>query len=109
MSAPIVRCEHDKLKNVASIFDDEAQKLSNAFSKVTEAFEKLHGGDWIGKGEKVFAGEMNGSVLPACKRLVNALMMAGTKTEYISREMKRAEGEARAALQEKRWSIDDTN
>ncbi len=107
MSAPQIRCEHDKLKNVANSFDDEAGKLDQKFAKMIESFEKLQGGHWIGEGATKFFNEMNSSVIPACNRLRNALQKAGTQTEYISREMKRAEGEAREALQQRRWSQDD--
>ena len=76
MSAPKIRTDHDVLAAIAQRFDTEANDTRQTLQKLKSQMEVLQGGDWIGKGAQAFYREMNGDVLPALQRLINALEAA---------------------------------
>lgn len=98
MPAPKVRADHDDLARIASMFGRQSQNSQRALQRIMRAMDTLQGGDWIGKGAQAFYKEMDQDVLPALKRLVEALSLAQRTTRQISQIMQQAEEEAARLL-----------
>lgn len=89
-----IRANYDELEQVASRFNGQSQSVEEMLQKVRGAMEKLADGGWIGRGADAFFAEMEGEVLPAVKRLVEALGNAAQTTGQIAQDMQQAEEEA---------------
>lgn len=89
-----IQADYDKLSQVASKFASQAQATRDMTSKVRAAMQKLEQGGWIGRGSDAFFKEMNGTVLPALKRMEAALQTGSQVSKEISQKMRTAEEEA---------------
>ena len=89
-----IRADYDKLGQVASRFDKQAQQINEMIRKIKSDYEKLHGGGWIGMGAESFFQEMQSMVMPAAQRLEAALKTGSQVTKEISQRMRQAEEEA---------------
>lgn len=89
-----IRADYDKLGQVASRFDKQAQMIDDMIRKVRADFQKLESGGWIGLGADAFMSEMRSVVFPASQRLEAALKTASQTTKEISNHMRQAEEEA---------------
>ena len=57
--------------------------------------EQLRGGDWIGEGATAFFNEMDSEVIPAMKRLQNAM----TEGDKVSKEIEKIQHETEASIE----------
>jgi WXG100 family type VII secretion target len=89
-----IRADYDKLGQVASRFDKQAQQINEMIRKVKADFQKLEQGGWIGRGADAFFQEMRGTVLPASQRLESALKTGSQVTKEIIQHVRSAEEEA---------------
>ena len=89
-----IRADYDKLGQVASRFDKQAQHIDEMMRKVKSDFQKLEQGGWIGHGADAFFQEMHNLVFPATQRLENALKTGSHVTKEISQRVRQAEEEA---------------
>jgi|SRR5215207_9747283 WXG100 family type VII secretion target len=89
-----IRADYDKLGQVASRFDKQAQQINEMIRKVKADFQKLQQGGWIGRGADAFFQEMNSTVLPASQRLESALKTGSQVTKEIVQHVRQAEEEA---------------
>lgn len=85
------RGEYDVLNQLAGTFSQQADAIQGMTQRVKSSFNTLQGGKWKGKGSKKFFDEMNNSVVPACKRLEQALSQAASVTKKIANVAKTAE------------------
>ncbi len=104
MSSPKVRADHEVLAALAQRFETESNDTRQTLHQLQSRMEVLQGGDWIGKGAQAFYREMNGDVLPALKRLGNALEAAQRALKAISQLMREAEDEASNMLRQETGS-----
>lgn len=91
-----IRADYDELKTVVSRFAAQSQSVEELQQKVRSAMEKLEDGGWMGLGADAFFAEMQGVVLPAVGRLIEALADASRTTNEIATTVQNAEQEASA-------------
>jgi WXG100 family type VII secretion target len=88
-----VKADYDQLEQIANRFANQAEEINDMIQQVNSSMEKLEP-DWIGRGSEAFFREMRGEVLPAVRRLHQALHEANKVTKDISQTMKQADEEA---------------
>ncbi|HRE27725.1 MAG TPA: WXG100 family type VII secretion target [Anaerolineales bacterium] len=93
-----VRGNHDELKQISSLFAQEAENTQKSIQDLANRMETLKGGDWIGKGAKQFYNEMDSAVMPAMKRLNKALQQGSKVTKDVANKLREAEQSASACL-----------
>jgi WXG100 family type VII secretion target len=89
-----VRGDYDGLTNVAKIFAGQAQTSRQSSQRLKRQVEQLRSGDWAGKGAKSFYQEMDSVVLPAYRRLEEAMSGADQILKRVSKAIHDAEDEA---------------
>ncbi len=89
-----IEANYDELEQIASRFANQSQANQQMLQKVRGSYSKLEDGGWIGRGSEAFFAEMNGEVLPAVERLLQALDEAGRVTKQIVQTVRQAEEEA---------------
>lgn len=85
------RAQYEDLNKIAGVFSQQADAVRSMSQSLKSSFDTLQGGKWKGKGSKKFFDEMNNSVVPACKRLEQALSQAASVTKKIANVAKTAE------------------
>ena len=98
MAAPKVRIDYESMKQIAQAFARESEAAGHTLQSLQRAMDVLQGGDWVGKGAKAFYREMEQDVLPAMRRLNQALGSANRVTLQIVQLMQGAEDQASAIL-----------
>jgi WXG100 family type VII secretion target len=88
------QAKYDQLDQIAARFANQSQVVQDTIQKVQSSMENLENGGWIGRGSDAFFAEMHGEVMPATRRLQEALDEASRVTREISRLVKQAEQEA---------------
>src|SRR5512134_663006 len=96
VAANKVRADYDTLAEIANSFEREAEKIRKTLTQLHRALDVLLDGGWRGRGSAEFYREMIAQLLPALKRLAEALERAAQAVRQISRIMKRAEDESAA-------------
>lgn len=95
MPTIVIKIIYDDMEKVSRIFTQQKSELAQVNKKLKSAQEQLEGGkDWIGRGATEFFKEMNGEVMPAMKRLENAMGQASRISKKIHGIMKQAEDES---------------
>lgn len=82
--ADIIQADYEDLEQVASRFGKQAQTTQEMLSKVQRTLQPLKQDGWVGLGSDAFFAEMDGKILPALRRLVEALTEAERATKQIS-------------------------
>ena len=83
MGAPRIRVEYDLLNQISKIFARQGEGISSLNQKVARQLEVLRSGHWIGKGATAFYQEMDNEILPALKRLSEAMTTGDRVTRGI--------------------------
>lgn len=96
----IIRVDHEALAKIAANFGKEASAVAEMLQQVTQAMQTLQNGGWMGRGSDAFFAEMEQKVVPAVRRLIEALAEAERTTKTISTTMKSADEEASSGLRE---------
>ncbi len=91
-----VRAEYNQLGQVASRFMNQSNAVQQMLNMINSHVEVLEAGSWIGRGFDSFEREMNGEVIPAINRLIQALEEGNRATNQIANLMQQAEDEASA-------------
>jgi WXG100 family type VII secretion target len=91
MAAAKVRADYEQLAEIARTFGRQSASTQTLLQSLTRQMQVLQGGDWVGKSADKFYAEMNSTLLPAIKRLGDALTRAQQVTRQVSRIMKDAE------------------
>ena len=90
----LIRVDHEALTKVAAGFGKESAATAQMLKQVAQAMQKLQNGGWMGRGSEAFFNEMEQKVIPAVRRLIEALAEADRTTKAISQMMKGADEEA---------------
>jgi WXG100 family type VII secretion target len=89
-----IKVQFDDLGKTAKVFSRQAQSTSQTLRKINGQISTLQSGGWVGKGAKAFYNEMERSVLPALKALIEALEGGATGLGQVAKVMHDAEDEA---------------
>lgn len=103
----IIRVDYDQMDKASRVFSTESENVKRTIDNLKGVIETLEGGDWIGKGAEAFYQEWNSLVLPALKRLMEALAMAGRVTIEIKGIFEQAEEETSGVFSQFLASIGD--
>jgi|SRR5690606_8174158 len=95
---PDVAIEYQKMREIASTFEAEAERVKQVMKSVDKHLETLKKGGWIADAATHFYGEMDSDVRPSLDRLQKALTAASDTSHEIIRLMKQAEEDASAQL-----------
>lgn len=107
MAAPIVQARYDDLEEFGARFGRQAEAASDLDQALRTAFQPLVTGGWRGEAADAFAHEMDGALLPAIRRLIDALAEAREVTLRCGALLREAEAEAAALFAA--WSVAATN
>lgn len=94
MSASKIQANYDDLKSIAGLFANQSDSVRQLSNQVQRQCDLLENGGWIGRGAQNFYREMEQQVLPAMRRLSNALQGASQAVQQISHTFNQAEREA---------------
>jgi len=98
MPAPKIKADYESLRRIAFLFGREASATQETVRSLSLAVSGLESGDWIGPGARAFFQELHANVLPALRRLSEALVEARAATLRILAISRQAEAEAADAL-----------
>ncbi len=96
MSVPIIQADYEQLDRVVRCFEAQADLNQQLYQRLCRGVAALQDGDWVGAAANTFYTEMNAEVLPAMKRLIEAMEQATVVTCEISAIIQTAEAEAAA-------------
>lgn len=96
MPSSVIQAEYDVLSTSAQQFATQAVTWEHILSDLQKCLEYLREGGWHGQGADAFFAEMEGEVLPASKRLKDALYQAEEAIKIISQRFANAEMDAAA-------------
>lgn len=99
MSAGKIQADYDELDAIVRQFDREGQDVERLTAQLRRLVEELERGGWIGRGARAFYDEMYQEVLPALRRLHDALYQVSDATGEIARILREAEESAARLMQ----------
>jgi len=91
----LVLVNYEMMKKFANSFRGQETAVQQTTQKLTKVIEQLRGGDWIGEGATAFFNEMDSEVIPAMKRLQNAM----TEGDKVSKEIEKIQHETEASIE----------
>jgi len=83
MAVRLRRVHYDEMSAIVKSFRTEQQEIDALLKQTKSKVESLHNNQWVGQGAEKWFSEMEGTVLPAVQRLVNALGYAGDTAQKI--------------------------
>ncbi len=89
--ADVININYPDMQQVGKRFQQQQQQIANMERRLNSAVKSLHANGWVGLGSDAFFNEMEGKVLPAVKRLSEALDEACRAVSQISNTMSQAE------------------
>ena len=94
----LILVDYERLEKLAAVFGQQSENIAQMLQQVQGSVNPLQAGGWMGKGSDAFFGEMEGVVLPAVQRLIEALGEANLVTRQIIEVMQQADEEASASF-----------
>lgn len=94
MMVKFFRLDYDMIKKIMGSFKGQEAATQQTIQKLKKVIEQLRGGDWIGEGATAFFAEMDGEVLPAMKRLQDAM----TEGDRVSKEIEKIQHETENSI-----------
>jgi len=91
----LIVVNYEMMKKFSNSFKGQETAVQQSIQKLTKVIEQLRGGDWIGEGAKQFYGEMDGDVLPALKRLQEAM----SEGDRVSKEIEKIQHETESSIE----------
>lgn len=85
---------YQEMEQIVRRFQKEEADIRQIMQQLNRRADALSGDNWVGRGSEKFHTEMEGLVLPALNRLVQALDNAGNTAKQILDTYRRAEEEA---------------
>lgn len=93
-SAETVRVDYEALAQVAARFQQRSQSTVQMAGQVRQSYARLQDDSWIGRGAEAFFREMDGEILPAVRRLIEALAEAANVTNAIVQNFQQSDQQA---------------
>jgi WXG100 family type VII secretion target len=78
-----IRAHYNDLQQASQAFNNEAHTIGSMYNQLKGRTEDLHGKGWQGLGSDAYFREMEGTVLPAIKRLEAALNSMGSTIKQV--------------------------
>jgi WXG100 family type VII secretion target len=78
-----IRAQYSDLQQASQAFNNEAHAIQSMANQLKGRTEDLHGKGWQGLGSDAYFKEMEGTILPALKRLETALSSTGGVMKQI--------------------------
>jgi WXG100 family type VII secretion target len=94
------RADHEQLAQIAKTFAMEGDQNARALGVLGSRIDVLRGGDWVGAAAQAFYKEADSTLLPAYRRLIEALNKASQITREISADVQRTEEEIARVLEQ---------
>ena len=82
--AEVIQANYEQLEEIKAKFGQEAEAAQSMQQNLAGAFKPLEDGGWLGRGADAFFNEMNGEILPAVRRFIEALLKANQVTGEIA-------------------------
>jgi WXG100 family type VII secretion target len=95
--AAIVQVQYDNVAANAAKLSQESANITDAFQQLAQAVQNLNG-EWVGEGGDAFFVEMEGDILPAMQRLIEALSAGGNTLSQVGSRFQAVEQEGAAAF-----------
>ena len=89
--ADIVQADYEQLTAIGHRFQSQSETTVEMQAALLHTMNDLKEGGWIGRGSEAFFTEMESEVLPASRRLGEALLQAHTLVNQIASLIKSAE------------------
>lgn len=89
-----VEVNYDELQGIANQMEARAGEVEQTLRRLASQIDTLRGGGWLGRGADQFYNEMDGEVLPAVQRLINALRQGRTVLSQVAQDFQNAEQES---------------
>ena len=96
--AETVHCNHDSLKQVSGQFENSANVVKQATSKLDSQLQVLKGGGWRAPAASKFFGIMENEILVGLNKLSAGLGQGSQVTNQVSAIMQQAEEQAKGSL-----------
>jgi len=93
--ADTVQVDYDQMTGISQRFNDQAQQVRAQYQKIAQQLEVLRDGAWIGPNADRCFEIMDGTLLPACQRLHQALDQAGNTTQQVAKMIRDADEETK--------------
>lgn len=91
----LIRVSYEAMKKYQNSFRGQESAVQQTTQKLTKVIEQLRGGDWIGEGATAFFNEMDSEVIPAMKKLQNAM----TEGDRVAKEIEKIQHETEASIE----------
>ncbi len=78
-----ITIHYDELETIGSRFAQESQEIGELHASTNAKVRELHAQGWIGEASDAFYAEMEERLIPALKRLADALHLSGAVTGKI--------------------------
>ena len=89
------RVDYPAMQGIAKQFQNDQNDISNLLNQTKSKVEALHGNLWMGDAADKFFQEMEGTILPAMNRLVNALGRSADVTTKVATTIQQADEETK--------------
>ncbi len=100
MAAAKIKADYEQLQEIAKIFGENADVISQTKDSISNQVDTLRDGDWIGVAAGKFYKEMD-DMMPAFTKLINAMNAAQKTANDIAKTMKQAEDDSANMLVKK--------
>lgn len=94
MEAPVIQAQYQTLQEISGRFAKQSEQTTSMISQLQDHLRALQDGGWVGRGADGFFQEMGNEVLPATRRLADALSESQAVTLQIIQVLREAEDEA---------------
>jgi WXG100 family type VII secretion target len=93
-NASVVLVQYEELDKVVSLFEHHADQIAKVYRFLSSHIENLRILYWVGDNADIFYSNMDNEVMPAIKRLHQALIESIDTTRDIIKVFESAEAEA---------------
>lgn len=91
----LIRVSYEAMKKYQNSFRGQETAVQQTTQKLGKVIEQLRGGDWIGEGATAFFSEMDSEVIPAMKKLQNAM----TEGDKVTKEIEKIQHETESSIE----------
>jgi WXG100 family type VII secretion target len=88
------RLDYDLIKKIMGSFKGQEAATQQTIQKLSSVVEKLRGGDWYGEGATAFFAVWDNELLPAMKKLENAM----SEGDRVSKEIEKLQKETENSI-----------
>jgi len=93
--ADTVQVDYEQMESISQRFQDQAQQVRAQVQKISQQLEVLKNGAWVGPNATKCFDIFDGTLLPACQRLHQALDTASSTTKQVAKMVRDADEETK--------------